>query len=75
MFAVLFRLVLNLRPKNSCIELEEEDEEEERGEEAAHGGLLFRSVMKKEPSPFTAKMVFRESDTSHPKSTNSSKRR
>lgn len=63
------RLVIRLYPKVGYIELEEEIDN-------GHEFMMNQSIIqtqKQEPSPFTNKMIMRESDTSHSKTNTSSK--
>ncbi len=63
------RLVLHFCPKISYFELEEEEEQID----LTRSSHMFQSMIgaPKQPSPFAAKMVFRESDTSHSRTADS----
>lgn len=62
---VSFRVILRLYSKVGYIELEEDENE------LSHNNHMFQSIIetKKESSPFSSKMVRRESDIPHSNST------
>lgn len=67
---VIFRVVLRLYPKVGYIELEEEEEEKL---DINVSGPMFQSIIQtpKETSPFSSKIIMRESNTTHTKKTSS----
>lgn len=58
----MYRLVLKLYPKDRYIELGQGIDNIDEMNQS------FMQTQKQEPSPFTNKMIMRESDTSHTKS-------
>lgn len=67
---VIYRVVLRLYPKVGYIELEEEEEEKL---DCNVSGPMFQSIIQtpKEASPFSSKIIMRESNTAHTKKTSS----